>query len=128
MLDTHTDTKLKNTLLRRNMDKMIDRNMIEYDRLLQEKLEQGESKRFTESRKRRRELEEIDKSVRAQQERAMAEIRYKETEIERNANEEQMREWQVKQAQAREQLMQSRRLVKTELDRQVHGHHVKREE
>ena len=67
--------------------------MIEYDRILQEKHEHGESKRFTESRKKRRELEEIDKSIRVQQERAMAEMRMKENELARNANEEKIREW-----------------------------------
>jgi transposase len=57
---------------------MIDQNMIEYDRMMQEKHEQGENKRFTESRKRRREMEDVQKGVRSLEEKAKAEIRAKE--------------------------------------------------
>jgi hypothetical protein len=38
--------------------------MLEYDRMMQERHEQGEAKRFTESRKRRREMEEVQKGIR----------------------------------------------------------------
>jgi hypothetical protein len=41
------------------MDMMIDKGMIEYDKLMQEKHAMGESRRFTESRKKRRQMEEV---------------------------------------------------------------------
>lgn len=78
MLDTHTDTRLKSTLIKKNMDRQIDENMLQYDRMLQVKHEQGENKRFLESRKRRREMEDIQKSLRSTEERAKADIRLKE--------------------------------------------------
>jgi hypothetical protein len=53
------------------MDMMLDRGMLEYDKMLQEKHEKEGAARATESRKKRRQLEEVDKSIRAQQEKMM---------------------------------------------------------
>jgi hypothetical protein len=65
---------MRSTLLKRNMDIMLDRSMLEYDRIMQEKHENGEAKRYIESRRKRRELEEKDKSIRLQQEKIMVSI------------------------------------------------------
>jgi hypothetical protein len=62
------------------MDMLMDKSMLDYDKLMQEKYQSGEAKRFLESRKRRMELEAIDQSLRAQQEKAQQEIRLKEVE------------------------------------------------
>jgi hypothetical protein len=53
------------------MDMMMDRGLLEYDKMLQEKHEKEGAARATESRKKRRQLEEVDKSIRAQQEKMM---------------------------------------------------------
>lgn len=39
---------------------MLDRGMLEYDRMIQEKNEKEGAARATESRKKRRQLEEVD--------------------------------------------------------------------
>ncbi|TNV81697.1 hypothetical protein FGO68_gene7961 [Halteria grandinella] len=128
LLDSHTDTRLKSTLLRKNMDRMIDMNMLEYDRMMQERHLQGESKRFTESRKRRREMEDIQKGVRSMEEKAKAEIRMKEQEEYSKYNSQQIQLWNLKQKQEREQMMVSRRMVKDELDQQLAQKHSRKEE
>ncbi len=50
---------------------MLDRGMLEYDRMQQEKQEKNGAQRAIESRKKRRHLEEIEKSIREQQTKAM---------------------------------------------------------
>ena len=45
---------------------MLDRSMLEYDRMMQEKNANDGVKRATESRKKRRQLEEVDKNIRAE--------------------------------------------------------------
>ena len=47
------------------MDMMLDRGMLEYDRMQQEKHAKEGAQRVNESRKKRRQLEEVDKSIRA---------------------------------------------------------------
>jgi hypothetical protein len=47
------------------MDMQMDRSMLEYDKMQQEKYQNGEAKKFLESRKRRMELEAIDQGLRA---------------------------------------------------------------
>jgi hypothetical protein len=54
---------MRSNVQRRNMDMLIDRNMLEYDRMLREKQEQEGSKRHSESRKNRKQMEEVQKGL-----------------------------------------------------------------
>ena len=71
---------MRSSILKRNMDMMMDRSMLEYDRQQEEKYKNGEAKKFIDARQRRIELEAVDQSLRAKQEAAMQEIRLKEQE------------------------------------------------
>lgn len=50
VLDNHSDVRQKTSLLKRNMDVQIDQNMLEYDRMMQERHDMGEGRRYNESR------------------------------------------------------------------------------
>ena len=51
---------MRSTILKRNMDMLMDRSMLEYDKMQEDKYKNGEAKKFLESRKRRMELEALD--------------------------------------------------------------------
>ena len=41
---------MRSTLLKRNMDMLLDRSMLEYDKMQEEKYKNGEAKKFIEAR------------------------------------------------------------------------------
>lgn len=51
---------MRTTFMKKNLDKQIDNNMLIYDRMMHEKQEQGEGKRYLESRKKRTEMETME--------------------------------------------------------------------
>ena len=62
----------------------------------------GESRKFVESRKRRREMEEVDKTLRVVQDRVKAEAKAKEDEMAKQRNTEVIQRWNEQQARERE--------------------------
>ncbi len=64
ILDNHKDLRVRQTLYKRQFEQVIDRKVVEYDMKMKEKQDMTQNNRQSESRRKRRELEDKERQMR----------------------------------------------------------------